>query len=677
MKRKAVSLLVVWSLLPAAVHAQSLTGLRIDGPSEVLEGTETLYKVYAEFDNGWEFEVTLDCYLWVEPGTSAEIGVFGDFHAFQVEEDAVETINAYYSFGDESAMAALDVTVLNFPLAGFALDYDGANDYVLVPGSESLAYPGCGGWTVEAWVFPRQVSPSLRTPMVGQLSIGLSGRDPYKIEVFGGQVSFQVADITGAEDRIATPIAQDQWTHVAGVYDSVRGVMTLYLNGSAMVSATTDRIMESSSDYTVIFGGQSDGPRQYNGLIDEVRIWNVARGSCDIFVNMDHSLRGDEEGLVGYWRFDEGGGQYALDSSPHGNDGRLGHSEDGGGDTADPLWEMSWAGVDFEPFEAPYWTTPQMIEEVSSGEEWKVAISADGLEMYIESERGGVEETDIYRSVRSSLTEPFSTPVVVEEVSIPGYRNHEGPCALSGDGLRLYLQRHYWQDPGDLFVAARTALDAPWGEPTLIYSLSEVSDERSVGVTGDELEAVFTSDRSGEMRCWHATRASIAEPWGDPVLVESLEGFIPSNGTFSGDGLTLYVTAEGPTGLGGYDLWKLTRPCLGASFSGAVHVPTLSSPYEEYWASTSPDGGTLYIVRQEESGAGNVYVSSHIMPEGPLVGGLDCDGDMDVDDYGVFADCLTGPEGGLLPGCDAADYDIDADVDLVDYQLFLALFGGG
>ena len=42
-------------------------------------------------------------------------------------------------------------------------------------------------------------------------------------------------------------------------------------------------------------------------------------------------------GLVGYWNFDEGGGQLVIDLSAAGNDGFLGESPLP--DAADALWE--------------------------------------------------------------------------------------------------------------------------------------------------------------------------------------------------------------------------------------------------------------------------------------------------------------------------------------------------
>lgn len=46
--------------------------------------------------------------------------------------------------------------------------------------------------------------------------------------------------------------------------------------------------------------------------------------------------------LVGFWNFNEGGGQTAADSSPYGNNGTLGTT--GGVDTSDPTWTASGGG---------------------------------------------------------------------------------------------------------------------------------------------------------------------------------------------------------------------------------------------------------------------------------------------------------------------------------------------
>src|SRR5262249_19144535 len=61
----------------------------------------------------------------------------------------------------------------------------------------------------------------------------------------------------------------------------------------------------------------------FNGVIDDVRLWNVARSAAQIAQNMTQRLTGNEAGLAANWTFDEGVGLVANDSSPNGNTATL------------------------------------------------------------------------------------------------------------------------------------------------------------------------------------------------------------------------------------------------------------------------------------------------------------------------------------------------------------------
>ena len=41
----------------------------------------------------------------------------------------------------------------------------------------------------------------------------------------------------------------------------------------------------------------------FDGLIDEVRVWNDIRSGAEISANYQQQLTGSEANLVGYWRF--------------------------------------------------------------------------------------------------------------------------------------------------------------------------------------------------------------------------------------------------------------------------------------------------------------------------------------------------------------------------------------
>ncbi|MCK4660369.1 MAG: S8 family serine peptidase [Phycisphaerae bacterium] len=55
---------------------------------------------------------------------------------------------------------------------------------------------------------------------------------------------------------------------------------------------------------------------------------------------------------------------------------------------------------------------------------------------------------------------------------------------------------------------------------------------------------------------------------------------------------------------------------------------------------------------------------------------LDADGDVDLDDFNIFAGCLIGPEVPVEPACEPADFDGDDDVDLQDFAVFQNAFTG-
>ncbi|MFH0982047.1 MAG: dockerin type I domain-containing protein [Planctomycetota bacterium] len=57
-----------------------------------------------------------------------------------------------------------------------------------------------------------------------------------------------------------------------------------------------------------------------------------------------------------------------------------------------------------------------------------------------------------------------------------------------------------------------------------------------------------------------------------------------------------------------------------------------------------------------------------------IPGDMDADGDLDMADVAGFISCLTGPGGGVPPGCAPGDEEPDADVDLADFALIQTVF---
>ena len=107
----------------------------------------------------------------------------------------------------------------------------------------------------------------------------------------------------------------DQWVHFAMTYDQT--ALTLYVNGTYAAGVQGARKMAggmlATARTALTIGGNPRGA-YFNGYLDEFRLWNVARTQEEIMANMNQPLVGDEAGLVGYWKFDDGTGTTAADS---------------------------------------------------------------------------------------------------------------------------------------------------------------------------------------------------------------------------------------------------------------------------------------------------------------------------------------------------------------------------
>jgi hypothetical protein len=85
----------------------------------------------------------------------------------------------------------------------------------------------------------------------------------------------------------AAPLTANAWTHLAVTYDGVN--LRLYVNGTQVSSIAKTGAIRTSTNQLQI-GGDSLYGQYFNGLIDEVRIWNVARTAAQVQTDMNTPL---------------------------------------------------------------------------------------------------------------------------------------------------------------------------------------------------------------------------------------------------------------------------------------------------------------------------------------------------------------------------------------------------
>lgn len=217
------------------------------------------------------------------------------------------------------------ISLINFCLAQNALDFDGNNDIVQTNYSGVL---GSANRTFEAWV---KVSPNAPAANLAILDYGLNAvgsRNTFSVTSTRGLIF--ISGGTNANLGTASNlIPVNQWTHVAFVLDNGTGY--IYIDGTQVATGNLSTVNTPANNGTVRIGQRvSGGSIPFQGSIDEVRIWDVARTTTDIQTNMNTEFCGQQPNLQLYLKFNQGiaGGSNtgitsATDDSGNGNNGTL------------------------------------------------------------------------------------------------------------------------------------------------------------------------------------------------------------------------------------------------------------------------------------------------------------------------------------------------------------------
>ena len=191
---------------------------------------------------------------------------------------------------------------------GSALEFDGADDFVSCGNDSSLTE--FDQFTMEAWVKLEDASQDQK--ILGKFR---DWANIYLMGVISGQHYSQIYANGEVINFSAGTIPSNQWTHLALTYAKGNagnnGSCYAYVNGEQVFSKTDvsdNPISVNNADFPLIIGAAPWDTAQWltEGMIDEVRIWNVARDITQIRENMYRTLGGHETGLVSYWMFYEG-----------------------------------------------------------------------------------------------------------------------------------------------------------------------------------------------------------------------------------------------------------------------------------------------------------------------------------------------------------------------------------
>ena len=157
---------------------------------------------------------------------------------------------------------------------GGALDFDGSTNYVDIQGDNPIV---TGTFSLAMWVYARNIpTPDSRMPLANDSWV----EGAIHVHIWPETNIFRIDTKNGTDISSNTVLQADQWYHVAGTLDSA-GESSIYINGVLDNSA-----LGSSMEYFIgpaNIGAYQNSSRFFDGIIDDVRIYNRILSETEIF----------------------------------------------------------------------------------------------------------------------------------------------------------------------------------------------------------------------------------------------------------------------------------------------------------------------------------------------------------------------------------------------------------
>ena len=159
-----------------------------------------------------------------------------------------------------------------------ALQFDGAGDHIElgsidVPGNaltltawfKAVSFPGVRR---DPFIISKTTGNSLSETLfsLGTVGAGNGTRLRARISTAGSTTNLRAGS--------GSDLVLDRWYHAAAVYDGA--LFMLYLDGVVVGTTATSGAIDHAPDVDVLLGSRAPGVGEFDGLLDDIRIYNAA-----------------------------------------------------------------------------------------------------------------------------------------------------------------------------------------------------------------------------------------------------------------------------------------------------------------------------------------------------------------------------------------------------------------
>ncbi|MCG9792683.1 S8 family serine peptidase [Flavobacterium algicola] len=235
--------------------------------------------------------------------------------------------------------------------------FDGVDDYIVTDVSPALDLTN--NYTFEAWV--NRNNPTTFGRILDKSRVLLFVHTNNNPTYNENSLVLSITTATGSyvANTGANSVSLNKWQHIAFSV-SATNVYTIYVNGVAVPFTATGTAAAASTNATLqaFIGNNASLTRGIDGKIDEVRIWSGVRDQATLMANATTKFTGNEAGLLAYYSFSSGDGQYVYDTSASDNTAIVKNADTNG------------MGI------GKFWNTPVLLESLKLTEQLSSSYDA-------------------------------------------------------------------------------------------------------------------------------------------------------------------------------------------------------------------------------------------------------------------------------------------------------------
>lgn len=210
-----------------------------------------------------------------------------------------------------SGTPAVGVVVTLSPISGTSLHFDGEGDYLCVDHQDIIPDDM---FTLSAWV---KIDSANQVGSIIDFGSDLNKNFWLHTTPTGKGITAGIGNGTSA-DEVSYEFEEnpDDWHYVTAVYGG--GSLILYVDGEYIAATRSD--MATEVGRFTIGASRDQTDKFYGGRMDDIRLYDRLLTQTEIMISRDVTPSSNTEGLVAYWKFDEGTGSKTFDISGNGFD---------------------------------------------------------------------------------------------------------------------------------------------------------------------------------------------------------------------------------------------------------------------------------------------------------------------------------------------------------------------